>query len=126
MPDFISIIINNGIGVGCAAAVLWLAWYRETKTLPYIMRTMSDTHEQSQIHFNTRHTTSLDTFSTLIREERQLFQQWHQENRSHLDRLTEEVKENRHLMKNLSHQLGMQKAVEREQDKQRQERDNTH
>lgn len=119
VDQFVTILANNGIGVVCAIAVLWLAWYRETKTLPALMATFAKIQDDVQIQFNDRNSKSLDTFSILVREERQIYQRWHEENLRRLEKLLDEGKDQRHLVRNLAHQLGLQQAVQQELDRER-------
>lgn len=126
MDSIFSILINNGIGVACAAAVLWLSWYRETKTIPSILKTFESAHQhsmetlkrtQQEMHaaFAERNAKSLEVFTQLVREERTNYQRWHEENRQRLDAMAEEVRDNRHLIKNLAHQLSLRQAMEKQQ-----------
>jgi hypothetical protein len=120
---FLNILMNNGIGAGCAAAVLLLSWYRETKTIPAMVEAFNQAHLRGveqlnetqrllQSSFAERNAKALDTFSVLVREERQVYQKWHEENRDRLDKLMDDLKESRHLTRNLAHQLGLQQAVD--------------
>lgn len=120
--DILTILINNGVGVACAAAMLWLAWYRETKTIPAMMRTFSDAQQRGtetltelskgmQEGFAERSQNTLNTFTQLVREERQVYQQWHEDNRGRIDNLAVEVKENRHLLRNLVQEFKLRNEV---------------
>jgi hypothetical protein len=120
---FITALVTNGIGVVCCAVVLWFMYYRETKTIPALMSTftaaVSDIQKQNsgnlnvaQESFERRNKALLDTFSMLTREERQTCQKWHEENREVLTAILSEIKENRHLVRNLANVAGLQKAVE--------------
>lgn len=134
MNELITALATNGIGLVCAAAVLWFAWYRETKTIPTLMATftasLADIQKQNsaavaQIEqsFENRHKLTLDTFTTLTREERITCQKWHEENRVKLDQVLGETKENRHYIRGLAHQLNIARAVEEQERKDRQTTD---
>jgi len=128
--EILTILINNGIGVACAAAVLWFAWYRETKTIPAILsrydavlktfeemhqrgvETQGHTHETMQAAFASRNAKSLEVFTQLVREERTNYQRWHEENRQRLEEMSHEIRDNRHLIHNFAHQLGLKQALE--------------
>lgn len=97
MEDFVKIAVNNGIGFTCAIFVMWVSWYRETKTLPKI----------------------LDNFTQLTREERSNYQRWHEENRDRLDRIIADQREQRHYSKNLAHLIGMKQAMDEEMRKEK-------
>ncbi len=104
-------IMTNGIGAVCVAAVLWFAWLRETKTIPEMLRS-----------FEVRNDKAIDTFASLIREERAsrreediIHQMRHEENRILLEKIIAEIKEGRHLTLNLAHALRLRQAVEQEQ-----------
>lgn len=120
--DLINILINNGVGVACAAAVLWLAWYRETKTLPALIATfesankrnsdaMSAMTEGMQKGFTDRNQRALDAFTTIVREEREVYQRWHEENRGRLEHLATEVKENRHMIREMVHEIRLKNQI---------------
>ncbi len=96
-------IFTNGIGATCAAAVLWFSWYRETRTIPDLMKSFSTVNEKA-----------LTTFADMLREERTVCQKWHEENRERLDQLMLEQKEHRHWLRDLAHQLGVKQALEEE------------
>jgi hypothetical protein len=106
--QLITALATNGIGAVCAAAVLWLAWFRETKTIPKMMETFSEVQQKA-----------MDTATALAREERQVCQKWHEENRANLIGLLEEMRENKHFLRDLAHMLGVRRAVEEEQAKKR-------
>jgi hypothetical protein len=109
----INAVINNGIGVGCAMAVLWFAWYRETKTIPDMVATFAATLKLVQESHDTRNNKSLDLFSNLVREERNIYQRWHEENRGKLDGMIEDLREQRHAIRNLANDLNLKSAVEK-------------
>lgn len=136
-------IATNGIGAACAAAVLWFAWFRETKTIPAMMDTFTrsntatlesfekrekrlieshnDQHEKTLASHERREAKALELFGTLVREERTLYQRWHEENRDRLDAVFSEIKELRHFGRDLANQLGLRKAVEEAQARQKPE-----
>lgn len=93
--ELLTVLANNGIGVVCAIAVLWLGWYSLTKAFPRM----------------------LETFAQIIKEERVFCQKMHDENRDRLDKIILESKEQRHLTLNLANQLGLKSAVEKEMSK---------
>ena len=101
-------VLTNGIGAACAAAVLYLSWYRETKTLPALVDSFTKTHEKALL-----------VFTDISKEERAVCQKWHEnnlaqhkENRDVNQQVMAELKEQRHLLYNLLNQLGLKKAVE--------------
>lgn len=112
--QLLTALATNSIGAACAAAVLWFAYYRETKTLPALMQTFTDAHLANVASFEGRTDKLLDTFANVMREERAVCQKWHEENRQGLSQLLAEVKEQRHLILNLSFQAGLQKQVKDE------------
>ena len=59
-------ILTNGIGAACAAAVLYLSWYRETKTLPSLVDAFTKTNDKA-----------LQVYSDISKEERTTCQRWH-------------------------------------------------
>lgn len=107
-------IFTNGIGAVCAAAVLWFAWYRETKTIPQMMTTFADVQKVTTTSFEARNERTLETFAAVLREERTVCQKWHEENRNRLDQLILEQKEQRHWLRDMAHQLGVKQALEEE------------
>ena len=114
LNELITALVTNGIGVVCAAAVLWFAWYRETRTLPALIKSFTDAHAASQQSFESRNNKVVDTFARVIADERATCQKWHEENRERLDKLAAESRETRHYIRDLAHQIGMRKAVEEE------------
>ena len=96
-------IFTNGIGAVCAAAVLWFSYYRETRTIPDLMKSFGEANEKA-----------LTTFAEMLREERMVCQKWHEENRQRLDMLILEQKENRHWLRDMAQQLGIKQALEEE------------
>jgi Sec-independent protein translocase protein TatA len=117
--QLITALATNGIGLVCAAGVLWFAYYRETKTLPKLMDTFAaamttfqGTVEEIQKSFESRQQKLVDAFSQQAREERTTCQRWHEENRQVLVQLMQEAKENRHYLRDLANQLTLAKAVE--------------
>jgi hypothetical protein len=131
--SFITAIITNGIGVVCCAVVLWFMYYRETKTIPALMQTFTETLagiqkengkslSLAQESFERRNKALLDTFGTMSREERQTCQKWHEENREALVQILQETKENRHYIRDLANVAGLRKAEE-EAEKRRVERE---
>ena len=119
MNALITAMVTNGIGAVCAAAVLWFAWHRETKTIPHMMGTFSKALETAQSAFIDRNDKALETFAQLTREERTLYQKWHDENRDRLDRILVENKEHSHYLSNLAHSLGLRQALEEQRTKER-------
>jgi hypothetical protein len=115
--QFITAAVNNGIGFACAIAILLFAWYRETKTIPLMIKEFTEVQRASQTSFENRNTKVIDSFVKVIAEERAVCQKWHEENRSRLDQLILETKENRHYIRDLAHAVGMKKAVEEERAK---------
>lgn len=105
-------LVTNGVGGVCAAAVLWFAYYRETRTIPELMRTFTDAQTVVISSFEGRNDKIMETFATVMREERSVCQKWHEENRQGLTQLLAEMKDQRHLIRDLAHQAGLQKAVE--------------
>lgn len=116
--QLITAVITNGIGAVCAAAVLWFAYYRETKTIPDMIKAFTEAQQGAQSSFDARNNKVVDTFAGLIREERSVYQRWHDENRTRLEKLAEETKENRHYIRDLANQVGLRQAVEKEREKQ--------
>lgn len=102
----ITAIMTNGIGGVCAAAVLWFAYYRETKTIPKML----DTFQGMQAK-------AIETFAQLTREERAIYQIWHNENRARLDQLVIEARETRHYLRDMAHAMGLKRAVDEERRK---------
>jgi hypothetical protein len=118
-PELVTAIATNGIGLICAAAVLWFAYYRETRTIPDMMRTFTASMERANTSFEHRNQGVLETFALAIKDERQTCERWHIENlkqhdqqRDRMDQMLLEQKENRHLIRELSHQLGLRQALE--------------
>lgn len=130
LDKLIEVIINNGIGVGCAIVILLVFYFRETKTIPIMFKNFSDglhVIENSQhsgiealkdlvrdIEKNNsdRSNRALEVFQQMVSEERSNYQRWHEENRGVISGLTNEIKENRHAIKNIAHEFGMKRAVE--------------
>jgi gas vesicle protein len=121
--SFITAVITNGIGVVCCAVLLWLIYYRETKTIPTLMTTFSETLAMiqkdnsksltlAQESFERRNKALLETFSAMGREERATCQQWHEENRQDLREIKQEQKESRHYIRDLAHVAGLRKAAD--------------
>jgi gas vesicle protein len=122
--ELVTAIATNGIGLVCAAAVLWFAYYRETKTIPLMMGTFNQSLKQfsdsvgvMQDAFTERNRDTLKTFSDQMTAERTTCQKWHEENRQAWMQVMTETKENRHLIRNLGNQLGLRSAVEAERAK---------
>ena len=72
MNTLVTAIFTNGIGVVCAAAVLWFAYYRETKTIPLMMQTFDRSLQQftetvglMQNSFGERNKQNLDTWCNI-------------------------------------------------------------
>jgi gas vesicle protein len=125
----ITALVTNGIGAVCAAAVLWFAWYRETRTIPAMMKTFADSMQATQVSFEARNEKVVDAFSAVHREQQQTFaeqataerttcQKWHEENRHMLTQVLQETKENRHYIRDLAHVAGLRKALEEQEAKQ--------
>jgi hypothetical protein len=112
-------IMTNGIGAACAAAFLWFAYYRETHSLPEIMKTFTDVNKEIQASFEARSNKTVDLFTAMVHEERVLCQKWHDEHVTRLDRLFEEAKENRHALQNVLQQMSTCHAIEAERQRQR-------
>jgi hypothetical protein len=119
-------MFTNGIGAACAAAVLYFGWWRETRTIPQMLETFGKAHanglaaftrsqDSLQTSFQARNDKALEVFSLLVREERAIYQKWHDENRGRLDKIMDELKEQRHYTRDLAHQMGLRQAVEEEQ-----------
>jgi gas vesicle protein len=98
-------------------------YYRETKTIPALMQTFTETiagiqkdNSKSltlaQESFERRNKALLDTFSEMSREERQTCQRWHEENRDELRGILQEQKDTRHYIRDLAHVAGLRKAEE--------------
>lgn len=121
--DLLTVIVTNGIGVVCAAAVLWFAYYRETRTIPDMLKAFADTQAAAHSSFEVRNAKVVDSFVKVIAEERATCQKWHEENRERLDRLAVETRENRHYLRDLAHQIGLRRAVEEERAKRGQARE---
>lgn len=128
--DLTTIIVNNGVGVACAVAVLWFAWWRETHTIPNLTNAFTSSQKMFtdgltllQDKFSERNTKMLETFTQLVREERQGYERWHVENREKLDNLLTEIRDNKHYMRDLANQLGLRRAVEEEQNKLKESRE---
>lgn len=128
LNQLVTAIVTNGIGAVCAAAVLWLAYYRETKTIPKMLETFTGAMTAAQVSFEARNTKVVDTFAQMAREERTNYQRWHEETMARLTQImTElqqtrlqmaaEMRENRHYLRNLANQLGLRAAVEAERKK---------
>jgi hypothetical protein len=105
---FITAIVTNGIGIVCAAAMIWLSYYRETVTIPKMLTQFSMIQDKA-----------LETMLTLTREERISCQKWHDENRdchqqtnNRLGTLSGEIRENRHDIRNLANALHLRQAIE--------------
>jgi dimeric dUTPase (all-alpha-NTP-PPase superfamily) len=120
--------------VVCCAVVLWFMYYRETKTIPALMQTFTETiagiqkdNSKSltlaQESFERRNKALLDTFSEMSREERQTCQRWHEENRDELRTILQEQKDTRHYIRNLAHVAGLTKAAEEAERKLSEERE---
>lgn len=112
--ELITALATNGIGLVCAAAVLWFAYYRETITIPAMIKTFSDTQTSAQQSFETRNAKVVDSFTALVREERASCERQHAESRDRLDKILAEMKEQRHYLLNLTNVLGLRQAVEKE------------
>ena len=80
LPAIVNLIATNGIGVACAGFLMWLLWFRETRTHPRTLDTFAKVQKQS-----------LDTFSELMREEREDCQKQNAETRQRVDRLAEKL-----------------------------------
>lgn len=77
-----------------------------------MIETFSKSLHVAQASFEARNNKALEVVAAVGREERAIYQTWHEENRGRIDQLLLEMRELRHFQKNLSHQLGLQKAVE--------------
>ncbi len=126
MDQLLTVLLNNGIGVACAGAVLWFAWHRETHTIPNLTKAFTDSQKvftdaitDLQDKFEQRNVKIMEVFTELVREERQNYERWHTENRERLDKLLGELKENRHYTRDLANQIGLRHAVELERTKAR-------
>jgi hypothetical protein len=95
-------------------------YYRETKTIPALMQTFTETiagiqkdNSKSltlaQESFERRNKALLDTFSEMSREERQTCQRWHEDTR--------------HYIRNLANVAGLTKAAEEAERKLSEERE---
>jgi hypothetical protein len=132
--SFITAVITNGIGVVCCAVILWFMYYRETKTIPTLMTTFTETLAGiqkdngkyltlAQESFERRNKALLDTFGAMSREERQTCQKWHEENREDLRTILQEQKDTRHYIRNLANVAGLTKAAEEAERKLSEERE---
>ncbi len=88
----VSMVATNGIGVACAALVVWLAWYRETRTIPAMMDHFAESQNQNVKAFAAAQKLALENFATMVREERANYERWHTENRARLDALATELR----------------------------------
>lgn len=110
--QFTTAIVTNGIGAVCAAAVLWFAYYRETRTIPQMMAAFTTSLTAAQAAFEARNNRVIDTFADQMSQERAVCQKWHEENRQKSEQILLETKENRHLIRDLAHVAGLRKAIE--------------
>lgn len=69
--QLITLIVTNGTGAICSAFVVWLCWYRETKTTPQM----------------------IEAFTLSITASREHYQKWHEENRDRLETIQGELRE---------------------------------
>lgn len=144
--QLITAIVTNGIGAVCAAAVVWLSYFRETRTIPKMLETfaqvqkeMTDSQsraakETSEMYaksmsnmadkFASCQKETMDLSLSLVREERSICQKWHEENRAALNVLLQETRENKHYLADLAHMMGVRRAVEEEQAKKQNARHN--
>jgi len=81
-------LLNFGIGGAMAAAVLWWAWYRETKTLPALM----------------------DLFRDEMGKERAQCERYHQDG-------IQQHRETRHAVNNLRQELLLARAMRPKEEK---------
>lgn len=123
MQEILTIAVNNGIGVACAAAVLMFAWFRETRTIPGMIAAFTKSQEAQQkaftevqaltaASFESRNDKLLAAFTEAVREQRAVDERHHGENRDRLDKNTSEIRELRHDVREVSNQIGLRKAVE--------------
>jgi hypothetical protein len=98
-------------------------YYRETKTLPALMTTFTETLAAiqkengknltlAQESFERRNKALLDTFGAMHAEDRQTCQKMHGENREDLREIKHEQKETRHYIRNLANVVGLSKAAD--------------
>lgn len=69
--QIVTVVITNGTGAICSAFVIWLCWYRETKTTPQM----------------------IEAFTKSIGETRECYQRWHDENRERLETIQFQLQE---------------------------------
>lgn len=130
MDKLAEIVVNNGIGVGCALMMLWLLWFRETKSIPALfdsfdkarsasteshrqdleaaikahqqdLALLQEMHKKLQDTFADRNEKTLGTIAKMVGDSMANYQKWHEENRDRLDELAQEIRHNRHLLKGL-------------------------
>lgn len=75
------------------------------------MESQYATQQMMQESFSERTDKTLDSFTRLVREERSNYERWHGENRALLNRVAEEIKENRHSMKDIAYSIGLKKTL---------------
>lgn len=118
-----SAIGNTGVLVVIAALFIWFAYYRETKTIPQMMAAFTAGAKESRESFEKQqcaarescekqHTELVKSFETQMDREREVCQKWHEENRQGNTQVLNEIKEQRHFIRNLAHAAGLQKALQ--------------
>lgn len=110
--QLLNALATNGIGAACAAAVLWFAWYRETKTIPKMIDAFAAIETQAIASFEARNSKTMDTFAMIIKEERQICQKWHEEDRGLLQDVLSDLREQRHHLANMANAVGLRQLAE--------------
>ena len=123
IPQIVSAIGNGGVLVVIAALFIWFAYYRETRTIPTLMKVFSDGMSLAQTSFESRNKALVAAFEQQMdRErlsneqqmdrERTVCQAWHEENRHKLDQVLVEIKEQRHLIRDFTHAARLKNAAD--------------
>jgi hypothetical protein len=113
---------NGGVLVVIAALFILLAYYRETRTIPNMLATFSADAKSTRDTHTEQLRELIIAFENQMKVERETGQKWHEENRRDNSQVLFEMKEQRHYIRDLAHEAGLQRATEKlKNDKEREQ-----
>lgn len=123
LTQIVAAVATNGVGVVAVAAVLWFAYYRETKTIPTLVQSFNGANQaaleafaqankEANSSFEARQANVIAAFTDVAKQERALCQLWHQEHMAKLEQVLTETKEHRHQLRDLINAAGLRRAAD--------------
>ena len=115
-PLGISGWVTAAASVGLLGPVLYWLCYKHLPSKDIQMRDFMEAKDRqltaAMVANESSQNRLLETFTAVVREERQVCQRWHEENAAVLAQILQETKENRHTIKDMMHQLNLSRAVQ--------------